>query len=156
MPKKHWSKNLEESGIKIRIYERSGSSSIWYSVIEGGQKRRKSLKTGDRTLAQERACAVARELAEAHFTGRDLRSITLGHVFSLYFRLKADMLSPKWKGAAEMRRDLFLLSWGADQPVEDISSVHVDRFCRERRSKPTGSRPTGTQDQVRARRYTRR
>ena len=29
--KKHWSKNLEESGVKLRIYERAASGSVWCS-----------------------------------------------------------------------------------------------------------------------------
>ena len=32
-PKKNWSKILEESGLKVRIYERPGSSSIWCSIV---------------------------------------------------------------------------------------------------------------------------
>ena len=42
--KKHWSKNLEESGVRVRVYERPGSPSIWYSVIRDGVKHRKSWK----------------------------------------------------------------------------------------------------------------
>ena len=72
--------------------------------------------------------------AEARFTGRQPEDITLGRVLAAYFQLKATTLSPKWRAAAEMRRDLFLRSMGAEQPVQDISEVHVERFCQERRS----------------------
>ena len=56
MPKKpkpkYWSKNIEESGVKIRIFEHPLSSALHYSVIRDGRKARKSLRTGDKTLAR--------------------------------------------------------------------------------------------------------
>ena len=57
MPKKpkpkYWSKNIEESGVKIRIFEHPLSSALHYSVIRDGRKARKSLRTGDKTLAEQ-------------------------------------------------------------------------------------------------------
>ncbi len=50
-PKKYWSMNLEESGVRIRLWKRS--SMFWYStIVEGGRKVRRSLETGDRALAR--------------------------------------------------------------------------------------------------------
>ena len=132
--KKRWSKMIEESGVQIRVYERSGSSSTWYSVIQNGKKYRKSLKTRDRKLAQERARAVARELARAHLTGEDLRTLTLGQVFAFYFRLKGPGLSLDWRKTAETRRGLFEECWRDRKVVLDISQTDVDRYCRLRRS----------------------
>ena len=74
MPKrrnKHWSKMIEESGLAIRLFGRAGSSAIWYSVVQGGEKRRRSLKTTDRALAEERARAIARELVLLDLAHRD-------------------------------------------------------------------------------------
>lgn len=75
--KKHWSKNLEESGVKLRIYERAASGSVWCSLIpkkpmdvrmplargkdlKEGDKLRLSLETGDRKRAEDIACAIRR------------------------------------------------------------------------------------------------
>ena len=132
--KKRWSKMIEESGVQIRVYERSGSSSTWYSVIQNGKKYRKSLKTRDRKLAQERARAVATELARAHLTGEDLRTLTLGQVFAFYFRLKGPGLSLDWRKTAETRRGLFEECWRDRKVVLDINQTDVDRYCRLRRS----------------------
>ena len=68
--KKHWSKNFEEAGVRIRVYERPGSSSIWYSVTRNGKKHRKSLKTSDRKLAEERAQALSANVRETRSTQR--------------------------------------------------------------------------------------
>ena len=86
--KKHWSKCIEHEGQRIRIYERHGSSSLWYSVVQSGKKIRRSLGTGDRALAESRAKAIALELARARLTGENPPTITLGQVFSFYFQLQ--------------------------------------------------------------------
>ena len=52
--KKEWSRIIEEVGVRIRVYERANSSSVWYSIIaEDGRKVRRSLETGDRALAEQ-------------------------------------------------------------------------------------------------------
>ena len=132
--KKHWSVNLEETGVRVRVYERPGSSSIWYSVVQGGKKVRKSLQTGDRTLAEERAKAIARELARAHLTGEDMRSLTLKQVFHLYRQEKLPLLSEGRAKLAETHIDLFAEAWGADFEVANLSPSHVARFVAARRS----------------------
>ena len=146
MPK-HWSKRIEESGVRIRIYERPGSSSLWYSVMQGGKKARKSLQTGDRTLGEQRARAIAQELARAHLTGEDLRTLTLGQVFAFYFRLKAPGLSSDWRKTAETRRSLFEECWGVEKVVLDVSQTDIDRYCRLRRSGDLSPDRNGRKDQ---------
>jgi hypothetical protein len=131
--KKQWSKNLEEAGVRIRLWKRS--SMFWYSTIaEDGRKVRKSLETGDRALAEHRARAIARGLARARLTGEDLRALTLGQVFAFYFRLKGPGLSLGWRKTAETRRSLFEECWTAEKVVLDISQTNVERYSRLRRS----------------------
>ena len=132
--KKRWSVNLEEAGVRIRAYERPGSSSIWYSVVQDGKKVRKTLKTSDRTLAEGRARAIARELARAHLTGEDLRSPTLGQVFHLYSRERLPLLSGARAKLADTHIRLFAEAWGADFEVANLSPSHVARFVHARRS----------------------
>ena len=126
---------------------RANSSSLWYSVIWNGKKYRKSLKTRDRKLAQERARAVARELALASLTGNDLRSPTLGQVFAFYFRLKGPGLSLNWRKTTETRRSLFEKCWEGGKVVQDISQTDVDRYCRLRRSGELSPGRGGRRDQ---------
>lgn len=132
--RKHWSKRIEESGIRVRLYERAGSSSVWFSVIVDGSQRRGSLQTGDRSLAQVRARAVAREMAEARLTGRDLGSLTLGQLFGLYRRERLPFIEGARKRFAETRMDLFTEAWRSDLAVLDISQAHLDRYASARRS----------------------
>ena len=40
--KKYWSKNLEEAGVKIRVFEHPLSSALHYSVIQHGKKVQRS------------------------------------------------------------------------------------------------------------------
>ena len=133
--KKQWSKLIDEAGIRLRLYERANSSSVWYSIVtERGEKVRKSLKTSSRAVAEERAKAIALEVAEARLTGRDTRTLTLGQVFGAYFRLKAPGLSDEWRQLAGMRRGLFEEAWGRNRMVQDISQTDVDRYVRVRRA----------------------
>lgn len=77
--KKRWSKIITEHGVELRLYERAGTSAVWYSVMVDGKKKRGSLKTDDREQGEIRARAIATELAEARITGADLRcGVTLG------------------------------------------------------------------------------
>ena len=131
---KYWSKSIEESGVRIRIYERPASAALWYSVVQDGKKVRRSLQTGDRNLAQERARAIARELARAHLTGEDLRSPTLGHIFQLYRQEKLPLLSDARITFAETHLDLFAQAWGTDLEVSNLSPSHVARYVAGRRS----------------------
>ena len=131
---KHWSKNIEHEGQRVRIYERPGSNSIWYSVIWNGKKHRKSLKTADRTLAENRVKAIAKKLALANLTGDDLRSPSLGQIFELYRQEKLPLLSGDRVIFAETHLALFTEAWGADLEVASLSPSHVVRFVSDRRS----------------------
>lgn len=95
-------------------------------------KRKASLKTSSRTIAEKRAKEIARSIAEARLTGRSLERLTLSEVFTVYFRERAPTLSARWKKSAETRRTLFEQAWGADRPVGDIGQADVDHFARLR------------------------
>ena len=132
--KKRWSETVEAHGVRIRVYERANSSSLWYSVVRNGRKFRKSLKTTDRTLAENRAKAIAQELALANLTGDDLRSPTLGHIFQLYRQEKLPLLSEARIRFAKTHLDLFAQAWGTDLEVSNLSPSHVARYVAGRRS----------------------
>ncbi len=144
-----WRKRVEEAGVRLTLYSREATDAIWYAGTIGGRRRRGSLKTADRKLAETRARAIARGLAEAQLTGRDLRTLTLGEIFGHYFRKKAPNLTERWRSAAETRRDLFVRAWGRDKPVGDIGQSDIDRFRDLRRSgelRPATARTKGVRD----------
>ncbi len=92
--KKQWSKIIEEAGVRIRLYERPTSSSVWYSIVaEDGRKVRKSLETGDRTLAESRAQAIAQELAKIRYTGGPTTGLTLDRLRALYLHHRGPLLT---------------------------------------------------------------
>ncbi len=148
--RKHWSVIIEEHGIRIRVYERAGSSRAWYSIMQGGRKIRGSLDTTDRALAQDLARAIAREVAEARFTGRDLRRITLGDVFSIYRTHRLPELASAWRRAVETRLEVFLEEWGADLAVQDTSQTHINRYGRRRMTGTLSAERTRKRKSVRA------
>ena len=140
--KKHWSKNFEEAGVRIRVYERPGSSSIWYSVTRNGKKHRKSLKTSDRKLAEERAQAIARSLAELELTGGPVENITLRNLSRIYLHHRGPLLSDRRRRFMEVTLALFRTHLGDEFTATDFSQHHVDTFTKARQNgslKPEGS-----------------
>ena len=131
--RKHWSKLVEERGIRIRIYERPGSSRLWYGITRGGEEIRASLKTSDRAEAERRARAIAKEIGRAEITGESLGSLTLGQLFDDFFQKKAPSYTERWRKQAHTRRKLFEAAWGSGKRVEDIAQSDVDHFADLRR-----------------------
>ena len=132
--RKQWSKVVEESGVRVRIYKRAGSKAIYREVrLPDGSKDRKSLKTNDRSEAEELAKALCRELAMARLSGRDLRSLTLGKLFAAYRQHRVPGLKPPRQREAEARITMFLEAWGADLPVGDVDATRVAAYCKARR-----------------------
>lgn len=87
MPKKRrksWSRIVEESGINVRLYRRKRGGPIYREVRIDGRKDRRTLGHSDAALAEDQARAVARELATAQLTGRDLTNLILERLFSAY------------------------------------------------------------------------
>lgn len=144
--RKNWSKTIEESGTRARLYTRPGGATVYFSLVLGGKKIQRSTRLRDRKQAEAHAREVVRIIAEDQRAGRT-SSPTLGQVFSVYFRNRAPLLTKDWRQAAETRRDLFEAAWGAAQKVEDIGETEVDRYCAIRRSGkliPKGREPTET------------
>ena len=150
--KKRWSMNFEVSGVKVRIYERPGSSSIWYSVIRDGQKHRKSLKTSDRKLAEERAKAIAWSVAELDLTGAPIDRLTIGRLSELYRHHRGPLLSDRRLRFMEVTLALFRTHLGDEFTATDFSQHHADTFTVARQNgslKPEGSPVTPGPETVR-------
>ncbi len=119
--KKEWSKIIKESGVRLRIYERPGSTAIYREVrLPDGSKDRKSLRTEDRKQAEELARALCEELATARLTGMDIRSPTLGKVFAAYRQHRMPGLKPPRQREAESRISMFEEAWGRNLRVAAI------------------------------------
>ncbi|MEQ1857235.1 MAG: hypothetical protein ABL963_12225 [Longimicrobiales bacterium] len=137
MPKrKQWSKILEEAGVRIRLYERETSSSVWYSIItEDGRKVRRSLETGDRDLAETRAKAIAQGVARERITGADVqRGVTIGQLFAAYRRHHLPTLEPYRQSYARRYIAMFSAAWGPNLLVADVDQSRVDLYVQKRRS----------------------
>ncbi len=134
--RKHWSKVITQSDIKIRLYERANSSSVWYSIIgHDGRKIQRSLKTGSRDVAEQRAREIAKGVAQERITGADIqRGITLGQLFAAYRRHRIPTLRPYRRRYAETYAGMFLAAWGPDLPVCDVDQSRVDAYVAKRRS----------------------
>ena len=74
--RKQWSKMVQESGIHVRLYRRSGGGCIYREIRLGGKKVRKSLGHSDARLAEDQARVFARELATAQLTGIHVGAVT--------------------------------------------------------------------------------
>ncbi len=134
--KKHWSKTIEDAGVEVRLYKRPISSAIWYSIIdEDGRKVRRSLKTKDRKLAEDRARDIAKGIAEARLTGRNIgRQLTVGRLFAAYRRHRMPRLKPYRQQYAKTYMAMFSAAWGDHLLVADVDQTRVDEYVGIRRS----------------------
>src|SRR5690606_33810662 len=128
-----WSKIIEEAGVPVRIYARPNSSALWYSIMTDGRKVRKTLKTSDRKLAEERARAIARAVAELQLVGGPPPDLRLGHLVKLYLHHRGPLLSDRRRRFQEVTTGLFLQHLGEAFQVTDLSQHHVDTFVAARR-----------------------
>ena len=128
-----WSKLIEEHGVRVRIYERPSSSWLWYSITRSGKKHRKSLKTSDRKLAEERARAIARSVAELELTGAPLETLSIGQLAKLYLHHRGPLLSDRRRRFMEVTLGLFRAHLGDAFRITDFGQHQVDRFTDARR-----------------------
>lgn len=134
--RKSWSKLLEAHGVKVRLFERTGSSAVWYSIVgEGGRKIRKSLETSDRTLAEDRARLIAAGVASERITpGQAPDALTLDQLRAVYVRERGKLLSDA--RMVEVRRAFRLLNahLGSTFRVSDLGPHQVETYSAARRA----------------------
>jgi len=134
--KKQWSKIVEHHGVRVRLYERAGSSSVWYSIVaEDGRKVRKSLETGDRAVAEDRAKAIAAGVASERINpGQAPDTLSLDQLRAVYVRERGSMLSER--RLVEVRRAFRLLveHLGRDFRVSDLGPHQVESYSAARRT----------------------
>ncbi len=131
--KKQWSRVVEESGIRLRLYERPGSSSVFYSIIaEDGRKLRKSLRTGDRRLAEDRARAIAQELAKIRYTGGPTTGLTLDRLRALYLHHRGPLLTKVRRRHMKLVLGLVVEHFGPEYLVDDFAQHALDSYVSAR------------------------
>lgn len=151
MPRKPWSKIIEEHGVRVRLYERGGR--IWRAVVTGstesqnGKRRpiedRASLKHGDRKLAEKQAKALCAAIAEQRLTGYVAGDITLKQLRDVYLLECGALLKEHRKG--EVRKAFGLLIAHLDESfsVADLGPHQTQTYTAARQSgtlQPEGGR----------------
>ena len=139
--RKKWTKTVEEHGIRVRLYRRSGGQCIYREVRLEGRKDRKSLGHSDTRLAEEQGRALAREIASAKLMGIQLGGATFGDVRRAYMHHRGPLLSPDRLQFIERVLGLFsqFLEPG-DRPfsMDDFRQHHTDAYLAARRSGKVG------------------
>jgi integrase len=140
--RKSWTQTVIEHGIAIRLFERGGT--IYRAVklgrtVSGNGKPRtrqdvRSMKHADRTLAEQQARDLCKELAVGRLTGARPDTMTLRELFAAYTQRRLPSLKPDRQKYSRACMAMFLECWGADQVVAGIEQHHIDRFVRMRRS----------------------
>lgn len=127
------SRSVEDSGVRVRVFLRGGR--YWLDVrIKDRPRQRVSADTADRTVAEGKALALARSIAEQRLLGVEPQRLTLAQLFQQYREHKGRTLDGQWKKGAETRARLFLDAWGASFPIVQLSQSSVDTYCAERRA----------------------
>lgn len=128
-----WSKTIEESGVRIRIFERAPGSLLYRELRQGAGKDRRSLGHRDRVLAEHQVRQLARHLAELRLTG-GVDGLTFGHLVRLYLAHRAPVLSVRRREQAVKKyAPLFLRHLGDRFLVDNLSQTQVDTFAAARR-----------------------
>jgi hypothetical protein len=139
---KAWTTIVEAHGIRVRLFERGGviyrAVGVGRTVSVNGTPRTKqnvrSLKHGDRELAEEQAAALCAELALARLTGTDAGHVTLRHVFSAYRTHRLPSLSKERQREANSLMAMFSEAWGGGLMLADLDQTRVDLYVRKRRA----------------------
>lgn len=133
-PKRSWTKTIEESGITVRVFERSAGSVLYREVRLGGRKDRKSLGHRDRALAMSQGRELARHLAALRLTG-GTTNLTVSHLIDLYLAHRAPLLSDARKEQSRRKyAPRFLRFLGDRFLIDDFGQTQVDGYIAARRS----------------------
>ena len=130
---KAWSKTIEESGVRVRIYERTPGAVLAREVRIDGRKDRRSLDHRDRKLAEQQARALAKRLAELQLTGYTGKA-TFGQLAALYRQHRLPLLSEDRQRSVKSLLPLLERHFARSTVVEDLAPHDVDAYVSVRRS----------------------
>jgi hypothetical protein len=134
-----WLREVTESGITVRVFERRPDEPIYREVRLDGKRDRKSLGHRDRRLAVEQAKALAKRLAELRLTGVT-GSLTLGQLWAQYQQHRLPHLSPGRQAHVRQHAAFLLAHFGDRFTLDNLSQSHVDGFVSARRAGALGAK----------------
>lgn len=123
---------VEEHGVRVRVYRRGGRYVLDVRASVGYRGGRRSAKTSDRSTADAAAHDYAREIAKQQILGIKPETLTLGELIAAYMKGKGWGLKENWRRAANTRANLFIMAWGEDRLVAEISETSVKDYCAKR------------------------
>lgn len=132
-PRKLWSTLVTESGVSVRLYERTPGGTLYRDVWTADGKDRQSLGHANRRLAEEQVRALARRLAELRNAGA-VGPLTMGQGWALYQEHWLPLLSPSRQAHVRQHAAFCLAHFGRAFRLDDLSQSHVDAFAAARRS----------------------
>jgi len=154
--KKAWSKTIEGSGMQVRLFERGGiiyrDVTVGRAASSSGKTRTvhdvKSLKHGDRKLAEKEAKGLAREMAALQLGVTPIgSSITIAQLRALYLAQKGPLLTAYRRGEVKKAFGLFERHLAAGCPpvveVMDLGPHQVETYAAARAAgtlKPEGAK----------------
>jgi integrase len=139
--RKSWSKIIEAHGVTVRLFERSGtiyrSVALERVVSENGHARtrqdRRSLKHGDRDLAEKQARALCAAIAKQRLTGMSPDDLTVAQVHAAYVRERGSLLTAERRLEVDKAFGLFRRHVGSAFKVADLGKHQAETYEAARR-----------------------
>ena len=131
--RKAWSQVVEQSGVSVRVYERTPGGLLYRDVRHEGRKDRKSLGHHDRKLAVSQARAFAQALGEQIHAGT-VGPVTLGTVIQFYMAHRLPQLSEKRQARLPATIAMLRQGLGDSLPVHDLDQTRIDSYVAARRT----------------------
>ena len=133
------SAKVEQDGVRVRLFK--NGATWWADVRVGGERKRMSLRTTEKSTAASNAQAFASELAKQQLIGVTASTLTLGQLFDWFRQASVSKLNKKgapvskgWRTAAETRMQLFERAWKRSAVVADLGQSNIDAYVTARRS----------------------
>jgi integrase len=138
-----WSTTVTEHGVSIRIYVKANSSALWAdrSWTEPDpddpdkrirRRKRQSLDTSDRVVAEDRARRIARRVASYQINGDAPDDLTLGRLAELYLHHNADLLTERRLQSYRTALGLFRRHLSDEFLVADFGEHQAKTYTKAR------------------------
>lgn len=130
-----WYKDISEMGVELTLKERTRGGRIYAHGRVEGERIRKSTKTTDRQLAEERGRRLAREIARqllgvpaaAH---QETADPTLGELLETWRQEKKHTYNGTRGRLLDQRASFLEKLWGSGTPVSYLDQDDVDEAVR--------------------------
>lgn len=140
---------VEYMGLRFKIYERSGTSRLWFRGTVNGERRRESTGCSELEAAKSFVVSLIEELNQRIISGEDLRrgSLTLKQVWG---RFESEVLPTydrrQFRTGMKHSVKRILDIWGVEKTVDDIDAHDVKAYVRQRTSEDDVKASTAKRD----------